>query len=512
MFEKNPISSWLQLDDTPNSYPQAGMVPVINGAKNGFTFLNIASAAAFTSLQDTPNAYTGESLKYIRVNSGETGLEFLTGTAVLQAFDFTQLTPTQEQNISSNILSATANNGLVIDGGDALLWAKNLENSNLTLTGARTITGGANSFGITTTGGFTFTGSTITIDNLFKGGTGVEFTQQASNPGDVADNTIWINSSDGHAYRGAVDLEATSATTFLALTDTPASYTNGDIYYSNGSSVLALSIGTADQILAVNGAGTGLLWKDTAGGIYDGSGSVQAGVTTVTGQITDVLSLDFSGGGSGSSSINLGLNQAQLSADTGVAGETSSVLVGGDTIRFTLGANADFAINGSAGTSGQVLTSQGPNVPPIWGNVNALTFNDQANGLDIAETAGVVTVAYDFTELAQLATQDRATDRILIYDSSAASYDYVTLNDIVELPYQSTFITTDWAGGGPYTYTVTQATHGLTYSANEIFHVTITNASGDDITSTMTTINTDQTTGDVTITNASQIDGRIKIS
>jgi len=36
--------------------------------------------------------------------------------------------------------------------------------------------------------------------------TGLQLTQQASNPGDV--NTLWVSSLNGHAYRGPVDLES----------------------------------------------------------------------------------------------------------------------------------------------------------------------------------------------------------------------------------------------------------------------------------------------------------------
>lgn len=35
-------------------------------------------ASAFTDLTDVPASYTGEALKVVRVNAGETGLEFAT--------------------------------------------------------------------------------------------------------------------------------------------------------------------------------------------------------------------------------------------------------------------------------------------------------------------------------------------------------------------------------------------------------------------------------------------------
>lgn len=45
-----------------------------------------AAAAAFTDLIDVPVTYVGQSLKAVRVNAGETGLEFYTPTGGAAAF------------------------------------------------------------------------------------------------------------------------------------------------------------------------------------------------------------------------------------------------------------------------------------------------------------------------------------------------------------------------------------------------------------------------------------------
>lgn len=46
-------------------------------------------------------------------------------------------------------------------------------------------------------------------------------------------------------------------------------------------------------------------------------------------------------------------------------GATLFFSTGGNS-RLQIGAGGDFTINGSTGTAGQVLTSQGPGVPPMW--------------------------------------------------------------------------------------------------------------------------------------------------
>src|SRR5262245_11899135 len=60
-----------------------------DGAAWNPTTLGMSGASAFTDLSDVPASYTGEALKTVRVNAGETGLEFTTATG--GASDFTDL-------------------------------------------------------------------------------------------------------------------------------------------------------------------------------------------------------------------------------------------------------------------------------------------------------------------------------------------------------------------------------------------------------------------------------------
>ncbi len=46
--------------------------------ETGDTIEGAGGASDFTDLGDVPSSYTGESLKVVRVNAGETGLEFAT--------------------------------------------------------------------------------------------------------------------------------------------------------------------------------------------------------------------------------------------------------------------------------------------------------------------------------------------------------------------------------------------------------------------------------------------------
>ena len=57
-------------------------------------------------------------------------------------------------------------------------------------------------------------------------------------------------------------LSLNTAGTFLGLTDTPGSYTAGDIYYSNGSAVTSLAAGTALYSLRMNAGATAPEWYE----------------------------------------------------------------------------------------------------------------------------------------------------------------------------------------------------------------------------------------------------------
>jgi uncharacterized protein DUF2793 len=71
------------LSDAPGSYTgQALKVVRVNAGETALEFATGAGGAvAFTDLSDVDTDYTGDGLKYVRVNVGETGLEFATGTS-----------------------------------------------------------------------------------------------------------------------------------------------------------------------------------------------------------------------------------------------------------------------------------------------------------------------------------------------------------------------------------------------------------------------------------------------
>lgn len=75
--------SFLGLSDVdPTTYSgQAGKVVKVNSGETGLEFGADAVVDNFLALTDTPSSFSGETLKSVRVNAGETALEFFTPTA-----------------------------------------------------------------------------------------------------------------------------------------------------------------------------------------------------------------------------------------------------------------------------------------------------------------------------------------------------------------------------------------------------------------------------------------------
>jgi hypothetical protein len=142
------------------------------------------------------------------------------------------------------------------------------------------------------------------------------------------------------------------------------SYTVGDLLYAVGPTTLSvLSAGTSGEVLTTNGPGSAPTWTTVSGG---GGG----GYWTQTG--TDIY---YTTG-------NVGIGTTNPLYNLHVTG----------TSNFT---NAIYA-NGSAGTSGQVLTTNGPGSAPTWTTVSGGGGGSSywtQSGLNIYYTTGNVGIS-----------------------------------------------------------------------------------------------------------------------
>ncbi len=73
-------ATFLDLADTPNTYSgQSLQVVRVNAGETALEFATLSVSTSFLALTDTPNSYTGQAGLVVTVNGAETGLEFTAG-------------------------------------------------------------------------------------------------------------------------------------------------------------------------------------------------------------------------------------------------------------------------------------------------------------------------------------------------------------------------------------------------------------------------------------------------
>jgi len=94
----------------------------VNAGETGLEFTAGTAVGAFTDLTDVDNDYTGDSLKLVRVNAGETGLEFVTGgggiTNLSSSYSVDQVEITNDNGDNAVILDATSTEAGVMNTTD----------------------------------------------------------------------------------------------------------------------------------------------------------------------------------------------------------------------------------------------------------------------------------------------------------------------------------------------------------------------------------------------------------
>ena len=155
-------------------------------AYTGSAWGDISVPTTHIALTDTPNSYSGEALKYLRVNAGETAIEFTASAATVGDGDYGDIT------VSSSGTVWTVDDGLAVS------------NANLT---TPTITTSV------TFAGTTFTGVTGADLSLATGTAGTASNLSMWNAdGDLVDSTFSVIDEDSFASDSAVKVPTQQST------------------------------------------------------------------------------------------------------------------------------------------------------------------------------------------------------------------------------------------------------------------------------------------------------------
>ena len=309
-------------------------------------------------------------------------------------------------------------------------------------------------------------------------GNQIDFGVKATSPA-----TVSADDADVLTTKGYVDAEIAAATPTVSvatndLTDvTITSQTTGHVLVADSGTSFVNRALTASDVSGVATAAQGAL-ADSA--VQPGDAT---SMLTNNNAFVDLTTAQTIAGAKTFSDAIQANGSVTIAGDLTVTGTTTSVNSTNTDI-------TDSIITLNKGENGAGVTS--PNQAGLQidrGNENDvfLIWSEAADKFGFAEDTGTQEGAVDVTTFKAFAFAE----------------------DVTASKYQATFNTGDWTAGTPNTFVVTAATHGLPYTAGDIFDVTV--FEGTEKVSIETSINA--TTGDVTLkTTGAVFAGTIKIS
>jgi hypothetical protein len=301
-----------QLHDVVLTNPTNGQGLVYNSSNN--TWENGAGgggAAAFTDLTDAPSSYTGQGTKFIRVNAGETGLEFATisgGGDALTSAPLSQFAATTSLQLKGVISDETGSGALVF------ATSPDLTTPDINAATADSLQAGTTSSGL-----------------LLKNNAGTT----------VASFGVGSSSSTNIALIGATTVTGNISATNLSGTNT------GDQTTITGNAGTATALQTARTIGTITGDAT------SAGSSFDGTGNNTNALTLATvnanvGSFT-YASLTVNAKGLITAASNGTTPEVPLTFSTGLTRSTNTITVNTSQNIATL---SNLTSNGFVKTSG----------------------------------------------------------------------------------------------------------------------------------------------------------------
>lgn len=264
----------------------------------------------------------------------------------------------------SGITSATETNTIDSDNYHQI-WDWNTLSSGTGLSLRSSSTGAASNtlkvLSVEKSGANSTSTQTTTALNVSNTSTGTSSTNQ----GIVITTTGGTNNTPLRTIGGINHIQNTGASASMVFNRTDGKSSlmvaglNGGAFLYDNTGTMNLSPATSANILAGIGS------TSATGLFLDGSGNVGAGTTTLGGKF----------------------HVRGLGTTTGYNFITEN---SAGTDRFAVKDNGEIEISGSAGTSGQVLTSAGTGAPPTWETSSAITGSGTANYIPYFTGSGTV--------------------------------------------------------------------------------------------------------------------------
>jgi hypothetical protein len=490
-------SDFTDLTDTPGSLTgEGGKYVRVNVGETGLEFVTVSSGAnAFTDLTDTPGAL-GTALQAIRVNSGATALEFFTLAAVATTGAYSDLTGTPT-------LATVATTGAYSDlTGTPSIPSDFTDLSDTpgalgtALQGIR-VNSGATALEfftlatVATTGAYSDLTGTPTLATVATTGAYSDLTGTPSIPSDFTDLTDTPGSLTGEGGKyvrvnvGETGLEfvtvSSGANAFTDLTDTPG------------------SLGTALQAIRVNSGATALEFFTLATVATTGAYSDLTGTPSIPSDFTDLS--DTPGAlGTALQAIRVNSGATALEFFTLAAVATTgaySDLTGTPSIPSDFTDLSDTP--GSLGTALQAIR--------VNSGATALEFFTLATVATTgaySDLTGTPSIPSDFTDLTDTPGALGTADQIVRVNSGATALEFV------EQPLKVEIDTTEKTAS---LNTTEQTIHTINLTAGELdgalamefsFPVEAVNTSGTNVTNANITIeftNNSSTTDIISISN-----------
>ena len=379
------------------------------------TSLTVSGATNLGSLANV--TITGGSSGFVLGTNGSGALSWVAPPGgVAGSFVYTQSPAATVWNITHNLgvqyvnVEVIDSTGFSYTGRYDYPTIQFINSNSLTLTFGTAVTGFAaitSGGGVTGPAGTYSAGSGISLLSNTIANTGVTSATGSTN--------IAITGTGGPAYTGGVTISLTGVVPSSTNIAGGATYS---IPYQTGAGATGFLAGGTGVLQETAGAPIWTTAPSIAGTNFTGTASsLTAGLAT-----TATTSTNLSGGlateipfqsapnttifspnltyNDGTNTLNVGAAlPGVISASVGqtldISSDISLTFTTNSLSRLTINQNGSFTVNGSAGTSGQVLTSNGSSSSPTWTNPAVISFNTRVGAITL--TSLDVTTALGYT-------------------------------------------------------------------------------------------------------------------